>query len=545
MMSRTFDVRQYRLLLNLLRTLGSRRELTSQLGFNAPAVTVLAGFALLLGGLVALVIGSERPPVSSALIVCLAITSVLLVPLLVSEAADALLNPAEISVLAHRPVGNLTYLAAKITYVVGFALAIALALNLVPAFAGLLLDGTAWFYPATHLVAAALTAAVTALATCGVFGLVFRVAPVAKVRSVALWAQLVGVTLIPLSPHVIQLVSIRLDVGARWWSAVPLTWFAAVGLAGQDGGPPLDPLVALPAMALTAGLIVVGTRALTRDYMTRVSTVLRSRRPRAARRRWLRRNGPVRWLTGGAQGYGAAAFVAKMAMRDWQFRREFLRSAVAPVILLAVFAAQRGARSPFGSAGFSTAHAIPHIVGIVLMATCQFLAFSDHYRARWIFLTVPASGMRGVVRGTVSALWIGGVATSTVAILAFGSIAWGVMDAAVFALYSLAVGSLYLGLTAWLQGGLPFTRPPNPARATSAAGISLVFIAAGTVFAIVQAFLIFPRVPVVLMCTLVIGAAAWLATQASLRVLETRVPGALRSFTESSQRTFGIVNDDA
>lgn len=546
MTSRAFDVRQYRLLVDLLRTLGSRRELTSQFGLNAPALGVISAFALLLGGLVALIVSVEMPPARNALVLCLAATSILLIPLLVSEAADALLNPAEVAILAPRPIGDVTYLAAKITYVLRFALTLAMAINLLPALAGVRLDGAAWFYPLTHLGAAALAAAFTALATCGVFGIVFRVVPVARVRNASLWAQLVGVTLVPLAPHVMNMVEIQLDLDRPYWSALPLTWFAAIGLAGQQGGPVVDPRFAVPALVVTITLIVAGVRALTRGYMTRVTMTLRSRRPRPPRARRGRLGAPLAWLAGSVAGRGAAGFVVQMATRDWQFRREFLRAAMAPVIPLVLFAFRRGARSPFDvTDGFSTAHAIPHAAGLVLMSTCQFLAFSDHYRARWIFLTVPASGLRGLVRGSLAALWLCGAVAPALVILTFGSIAWGVVDAALFAMYGLSVASLYLGVAAWMQAGLPFTRPPNPARATSAAGVTLLFVLVAVLFAVVQAYVIFPRAAVVLACTAAFTAAAWLAARASFRVLEARVPGALRSFTDAPRRTFGSIGNDA
>ena len=84
------------------------------------------------------------------------------------------MNPAEASVLAHRPIRGRTYAAAKLTYVFRAALMLALPLNLIPAFAGLLLPGTRWFYPLTHLAAAAVTGAFTALLACGGFGVLFR-----------------------------------------------------------------------------------------------------------------------------------------------------------------------------------------------------------------------------------------------------------------------------------------------------------------------------------------------------------------------------------
>lgn len=63
----SFDRRQYVLLLTLLRTLGSRRELTSQFGMHGPALGILAGLGLLMGAFIALLVFSGQVPARDVL----------------------------------------------------------------------------------------------------------------------------------------------------------------------------------------------------------------------------------------------------------------------------------------------------------------------------------------------------------------------------------------------------------------------------------------------------------------------------------------------
>jgi hypothetical protein len=540
----SFDRRQYVLLLTLLRTLGSRRELTSQFGMHGPALGILAGLGLLMGAFIALLVLSGQIPARDVLMICQGLTTIVLVPLLVSEAADALLNPAEASVLAHRPVGNLTYLAAKVTYLLGFALTVGWSFNLLPAIAGVRLDGTAWFYPATHLAAATVGAAFTALATCGIFGVVFRLVPVSRVRTVALWVQLLGGIAVPLLPNLSRLLNIRPDFDAAYWSAVPMAWFAALGLAGQAGGQRLVATVAVPAMLVSAVFVAAGFRALTQGYMTRVTTVLRSRRPpsRRARRTWL---SPVlRALTGSPSSFGSSVFVIRMALGDWQFRRAMLRGAV-PMIMLALFAFGRGGlRSPFADGpGFTIAHLLPHIIGLALVTATDFLPFSDHYKARWIFLTVPASGLRGVVGGTVTTLWLMGALAPSLLLFALTS-SWGLGEAGLFAGYSLTVLSFYLGAFAWIQTGLPFTRPPDPARAAGNITIMLACAVVALILGALQALWVFPHPDRIVALSAALAVAAWLATRMSIRMLERRVPAMLQQFVQAPGRLFSMTRGD-
>lgn len=545
MTAAAFDRRQYVLLLGLLRTLGSRRELTSQFAMHGPALGILAGFGLLMGGLLALVILGGDIPARDVIMICQVMTGIALVPLLVSEAADALLNPAEASVLSHRPVGNLTYLAAKVTYLLGFSLAIAWAFNLPPALAGIRLAGTAWFYPLTHLAAVTIGATFTALATCGVFGVVFRIVPVARVRTAALWVQLLGGLALPLVPHMSRLLDMRPDFDAAYWSATPMAWFAALGLAGQPGGQPLVMTMALPAMAVAGALVVAGFRALSQGYMTRVSTVLRSKRPPARRPGRGRLARPLVWMTGSRAGFGSTLFVLKLAMRDWQFRRAAFRAAI-PTLMLALIAMGRGVvRSPFADdAGFTPVHVLPHLIGISCIVAVDFLPFSDHHKARWIFLTAPASALRGVVRGTMAAIWLMGALIPSVLVLAAGTVLWNVVDAGLFAGFCLAVLSVYATLFAPLQTGLPFTRTPDPTRAAGNLSIMLGCLVVAALLGGIQAFWIFPHPLRVIAGAAVLLVAAWTIGRVSVRVLENRVPGYLDGFTESRTRMFAGLEPD-
>src|SRR6185503_19707219 len=179
-------------------------------------------------------------------------------PILVSDAADAFMNPAEAFVLAHQPILSRTFIAAKATYIVYVACRVVASLNVMPAIAGLMLDGHRWFSPIAHLTAAALTGVFLALFTCGLFGVLFQFVPIRKLRHAALWMQLASATFPFLLNLAIQGVTrllrnhpelgVGLDV--RYWSAAPLMWFVAVGLAGHSSRPDLFAPIALPAMTI-------------------------------------------------------------------------------------------------------------------------------------------------------------------------------------------------------------------------------------------------------------------------------------------------------
>ena len=118
------DVRQYRLLVGLLRQLSERRELTGQLGLDRRAFNITRGvfgfFGLILCAFV-------LAGVSAAFFLTMttAATMMFLVSILVSDAADAFMNPAEAFVLAHQPIDSRSYIAAKTAYILSAAARIA------------------------------------------------------------------------------------------------------------------------------------------------------------------------------------------------------------------------------------------------------------------------------------------------------------------------------------------------------------------------------------------------------------------------------------
>jgi hypothetical protein len=519
---RDFDRRQFRLFLRLLNDLGSRRELTSQFGLDQHAMLLSGGFGLLIGGFIGLAALGD-PPVRGYLMAALGISAFWLVPRLVSQAADAFMNPAEVSVLAHRPIRAGSYLAAKFVFVLRAALVTTLPLNLVPAFAGATLEGTRWFYPLTHMVAATAGTAFTALVVCGIFGLLFRFLPIGQVRAAALWLQLAAVTVGPFSPQLLTALDLPLNLDARVWSAIPVTWFAAVGLVGQPGRAPLDISLAVPAMALSAVLVALGVRSLTQGYLTRVSTMMRLK-SRGGRHRRLRDRVPAIPLPGGQGTRAGVAFIRALAPRDWQFRRMFLGGSIGIVILFGVGIGRRFAESPLApDARAGALYFLPLILGILMLQASVALAFTDRPGAKWIFQLTPARGLRGMVRGMYWALWAPLAVLPNLAIFVAGTVHWGFRDAAIFSTYSLAVTSLYLGAGLWLAGGLPFTKPPDPTRGTAQMGVMMVYLVASAALGVFQRFVLFPTVWLVPIATIVLAVSAWLAAAASFRVLESRV----------------------
>jgi len=513
----------YRVLIRLFRTLGERRELTGQLGMNQRAMNLTTMGLLLPGALIGLV-ALGAPSLRLHALTVLAVTSMLLFMMVVIEAANTFLNPAEVTVLAHQPVAGLTYFAAKFTYLSMVVWRIAMPLNVFAAFTALVKPETRWFYPAAHLFAAYAAGIFVALLTCAVIGLLFRLFPPSRLRNAAMWFQLL-IGLLPLAPYLFGRVRplvrpLAPDMTALDLSWFPPVWFARIALIGHADVPRLGwPAVA--GFALSTVFIGVGVRALSAGYLTRIAGVLRST---GGRRRLIRRPrviGPaVRWLTGRPSGQAAVGFLSSMMWRDWQFRRGMLQ--IVPLFIVLIGVIFRGREvPPFGGTS-SPAGVLPELIPLITLTACLALPFSDHHRGAWIFLTSPFASLRAFVRGVYWSLWLPFIALPFAALVPLLAWYWGLADAVLFGAYSLAVGSWLLGLQLLLLQGLPFSNPPKPERVSVVPFIVFGPIAVGLGF-VLQWLFVFRSRPITAVATLVLILAAVVTTRLTLARVEVNV----------------------
>jgi hypothetical protein len=542
----TADWRTYRLLVGLLGTLSERREVTGQIALDRAALGKLSVMLVVLGGLFSLW-AMGRPQPSAFLMGSIAVSAFLLLPMLVSEAAEALMNPAEAFVLAHQPVRGGAYLAAKATHLAYAVARVVVSFNAIPAAAGLLLPGTKWYYPLTHLTATLLCGVFVALAICGLFGALFQVLPIARLKNAAQWVQLIVTTLFILGPQIRLparfLTRWRLDLNDTLWSAVPTTWFTALGLVGQGSRPLLEWKIAGPAMLVSALLIGAGVRALSSRYMTRVVLLLRSRPARRPARggHWL--GDVARGLTGGPAGRAGFAFVGKMAARDWQFRRLMMQGPTLRLaVLLVPLAVRTGVGTPFGGrARVDVAAILPHLLGLSVLYVASVIDGTDRHRAAWTFLTSPMS-RRPFARGVYLALWMAFVAAPFAILIGPTLWLWGIGDAVLFTVYGLAVTSAYLSAGLFAVRGLPFASPPKVRQASNAATAIGQLIVIGALVGI-QALWILRSRQTTAVAAIVSAGAAYALGRRSVAALADRIdrdlvrlsPGRARMFTTISE----------
>jgi hypothetical protein len=515
---------QYAVLVRLFATLGERKELTGNLGMDRHAMQLTSYWLLLPGGFMALMgLGPVR--LAQYDLVTLSISSVILAMLLVMEAANSFFNPAEVAVLAHRPIAGRTYFAAKLTYLLQVVFWAELALNGPAALVGTFKPDARWFYPLTHLAAAWAAGTWLALSACAVFGVMFRVLPPSRLRSAALWMQLL-VALLPFAGNVgvrqLRRVLASFGPGAHEidWSFVPLVWFNALGTLGQGGG--VVPLGgwALAGMAVALAFVAFGVRSLSASYMTRIVGVMR-----ASRMTERRQKGPstlsriVRRLSGRPSGQAAYEFVTRMMRRDWQFRRAAMHLLLPVVVFGPALVVSSRAASPLGAATPQVIGLLPELLPFGALSVCMVIAFSDHFRGAWIFGAALGRHLDGYLRGLYWTIWIVFLALPLALAAFWFTWFWGIADAALFTAYALAVTSCLLSFQLLIVDALPFTRAPKAERPVMSIGILIIGGLVVGVAWVTQAYFLFRSHALTAAAAVAFAWLAWAAARYSLREL--------------------------
>jgi len=269
--------------------------------------------------------------------------------------------------------------------------------------------------------------------------------------------------------------------------------------------------------------VIVGLRSLSADYLIRVSTMVHSGSHRKTKIRASILGDLVRRFFGGQAGRAGFDYTRRMMMRDWQFRRQLL--SIIPLFIFIgaglVNAIVSESPSPF-AAGFSPAHLLPHIIGMAMLAMCQFLQYGTDYKGIWLFLVVPDRALSRFAQGVHASLWLPFVVIPQLLMTGLFIWRWGIADAALFVIYSVATVSIYLAVGLRSVEGVPFGKQPNPGRAAGMQfGMFLTLLLAAVAVGI--QWLIFRSHLVVEVLIPLIGVAGYLFTRHSINTFEVSI----------------------
>ena len=513
------EPRRYWLLVDLFQTLGNRGEV-ARMGNQDYSMRFLVILWFFMASLISLVMAVAGASPGYYLLVFLGLTVFQLSILLIPEAAENLVNPVEGLILAHQPVNGATWSGAKLSHLIKAVVYVVAGINGVPALVGLSLPHGDRFhgmvYPLAHLLIALGVGMVAALLCCSLFGWLIRFVPVRRLKAAAGMVQVVPMlflfgfqVMIPLWRDLVDWAR-SIEMPRGWLAAADTVPGGFPALLGVAGG--------------AVGLVVIfqGLRALSADHLIRVSGLMHSgRRMRRLKRRGSQVGPWVARFAGGQAGRAGFEYLRCMMLRDWQFLRN--AAMIIPMVIFPfIFLLVAGWKiSPFDS-GFALMHFLPHLLGLAIILTCQFLAYGNDFKGIAWFFIAPDSSFRPFAGGIHAALWLLLAAVPNLLSLPVLTWFWAVQEAVLFIVFSTAVASLYLGVGLRLIDGVPFGKQAPPTRSAVGLGLMLVFFMAAGIAVGIQ-HLLFRSWAAVALVTLVVGVGARFLTRAVLDDYAARI----------------------
>lgn len=398
---------------------------------------------------------------------------------LASSAGTMLFVKEEAEILLHRPVTPQQMLRAKCSVLAGFALLLALALNLIGLFVGLSKQGATWRFIPAHLFSTALlmlfsTACIILMYNVCLkwFGRDRLDNLLASLQSLLTIVMILGGQILPrvLTGDVVG----RLNTGTNGWMlALPPAWFGAID--ALIGGTTLNPAtlwlpagIGVGATVLTAWLALeklgdaYGQGLMSLNEAT--GTVKDSGRPRG---RWIAalvRMPPLSWWLRDPVERQAFQLTTAYMVRDREVKLR-LYPGIAPMLIMPLFMLFSGTRGTAGGQmavmmqGFATC-----FLGMVPLQAMLFLGCSEHWRASAFFHSAPLPHWNPLFHGArkaVLAFLTFPVLTVQTALACFLQHSWVPLALSLPALVFLPAFSLVTGvITSWL----PFSKPAEEVK---------------------------------------------------------------------------------
>ncbi len=315
----------------------------------------------------------------------------LLASSLLIEYQAVVLSPADYRQLAFQPVSSPTFLAARLTSVLVYVLAMTGAFALAPLVA-FLLGPTGGPSVAAAAAAAALAEAVTVtMVVIGLYVGVLRFVPAARLSRGLSYLQLAfgfviygGYMAIPRLLGQDVLLSGALP--RTWWLLLfPPSWFAGwVSLAGGERSP-IDLAAVLLSLAALAGSVWIVAGRLSLDYAARLGEIGEGASLRAAGERG--RPLTAGWLFASGEARAVSLLVRAQFRYDTRFRLTVL--SILPLTAIFLIASlDEGGIDPFSPGAGLTFVYFAVMMFPPLLRTA--IGQSDAYRAAWIFHGTPA-----------------------------------------------------------------------------------------------------------------------------------------------------------
>ncbi|MBI3651185.1 MAG: hypothetical protein HY231_09085 [Acidobacteria bacterium] len=352
-------------------------------------------------------------------VVAISVTLFLVALAIVAESSNVIFNETEPDIIGHLPINSATLFAAKVVNIFIFTLLLALAANLLPTIAGVWSQGSNYFFPVAHLIAAISAAFFSTTLVMTSYGLLMRYISKERFNNFIAYAQ-TGLSMFlilgyQLLPRLMDKNRFALPPASRKFLLFyPPAWFSGLALVLMGTINWFSLSLAALALISLAFFTFLALRKVAAGYAAFVSQLAYDSNVRTGKKpseaeiaapnrkhnRALLRHSLKTFLLRSPVERAAFDLVSTYLKRDREIKTRLYPSFAYLIMFPLIGIFTGGLADPFLSNEFIF-HALAGAAMIPFVASvaAETVIFSEHYQAAYIFRVAPIPSLSHIHRG--------------------------------------------------------------------------------------------------------------------------------------------------
>jgi hypothetical protein len=467
------DPLQYHYLLQCSLTMDFRstNPLMGRGSETKSALRQTAFLNLLFGGFMSVVLAFHADTFLFATLM-LGYAMAMIAMMVLMEFGLVVISPDDHSLLAHRPISSLTFLAVRFSNLVFYVLVLSLSLNGAPCFIGLICRGSTPWFPLVYLLVSTAAAVSVAGAVVVFYGLFMRWFHHERMKDVLVYCQIAlsflfffGYQLVP------RLVGTGDHLGIEslthgWGVLFPSVWFAGLVELGLGRWSWESVATGGAALLLMAVVMPWLFRAVSLDYSAQVGRMIApsGNSARVGVPRQTLTDRVARVVCRSVEERAFFCFVVTMLRRNRNVKLQLYPN-FGIVIAMLVLTMMDEQRLPDPASGQGISGMVASMTAMAFVFGAAALAgaipYSDEYAGAWLFQTAPMARPEVILKAIKKAALLFLFAPMFLLTFGISCFLWPVLRAVQIGTGGLLIGITFFQIALLTFRGFPFAKKPE------------------------------------------------------------------------------------
>lgn len=358
-------------------------------------------------------LGVQKSDLFGFSFITISLSMIFIVLAIIIEFNEIILNPEESEILTFRPVSSRTYFWVKMANLFFYITLIGLALNIPPAFFGLVFKETRWHFPIVYLLVTWFAQIATASFVIILYSFLVRIFNYERLKDILAYIQVIFTFIIFIGYQFLMRLTAKIagtiNLQETWNYFAPPAWYGSVITAIYSPAQFSFYLLAGLAVLFTLFTLTFALRNLSLDYAQTVYKLTETSRQRekvtntTVKQQSLFSRIQSVFIRNSAQlvGYN---LVSKYLRRSRSMRTRIFPSFAMPLVMIGLFIIDGEFKDPFlPGAGIGTFMPLLFLIWVAVFFY-QIIPTSDDWKASWIYFIVPIENYVEIYWGSMKAV---------------------------------------------------------------------------------------------------------------------------------------------